>query len=55
MKIPEHINLEDLKAILKAANIHVSFRGQFMRLSCYVYNTKAHFEALANLIVSKYG
>ena len=46
LKIPRTVNLEKLKSELKAANIHVSFRGDFMRISCHLFNTKAHSEKL---------
>ncbi|WP_179346547.1 aminotransferase class V-fold PLP-dependent enzyme [Winogradskyella ursingii] len=50
IKIPENLNLEKLKQNLKDANIHVSFRGRYIRISCHVFNTKLHFERLVEAI-----
>ncbi len=44
--LPDHINSEELKAKLKKEQIFVSFRGNAMRVSCNVYNTKQDFEKL---------
>lgn len=52
IKTPKTINLEHLKEVLKAANIHVSFRGEYIRISCHLFNTKAHFEKLVDTIKS---
>lgn len=46
IKIPETINLKQLKADLKAAKIHASFRGNYIRISCHLFNTQTHFEKL---------
>ena len=50
IKIPKTINLDQLNAELKNANIMVSIRGDYMRLSCHLYNTKAHFEKLVKTL-----
>ena len=50
IKIPKTINIDTLKSELKAANIHVSFRGEYMRISCHLFNTKTHFEKLVKTI-----
>lgn len=52
IKIPKTINIEKLKLTLKDNNIHLSFRGEYMRVSCHVFNTEAHFEKLVNVIKS---
>ncbi|TCK64771.1 selenocysteine lyase/cysteine desulfurase [Winogradskyella wandonensis] len=52
VKISEFVNVDDLKAVLKANNIHLSFRGEYMRVSCHIFNTEAHFEKLVNVIKS---
>ncbi|ARV08418.1 aminotransferase class V [Winogradskyella sp. PC-19] len=52
IKIPNTVNIEKLKGELKANNIHLSFRGEYMRVSCHVFNTKAHFEKLYQVINS---
>ncbi|WP_298541966.1 aminotransferase class V-fold PLP-dependent enzyme [uncultured Aquimarina sp.] len=44
--LPNHIDLEEIKAKLKKAQIFVSFRGNAMRVSCNVYNTEEDFEKL---------
>ncbi|WP_400079004.1 aminotransferase class V-fold PLP-dependent enzyme [Winogradskyella sp. R77965] len=50
IRIPRTIDLEKLKKELKNANIIVSFRGDYIRLSCHLFNTKAHFEKLVKTI-----
>jgi len=50
IKIPKTIDLDKLKHELKNANILVSFRGDYMRLSCHVFNTELHFEKLVKTI-----
>ncbi len=50
IKIPKTVDLDKLKNELKAANIHLSFRGDYMRVSCHLFNTKEHFEKLYNTI-----
>lgn len=44
--LPDHINLEELKAKLIKEQIFVSYRGNAIRVSCNVYNTEADFEKL---------
>ncbi len=50
VKIPKRVALEELKTELKKSNIVVSFRGEYMRISCHVFNTKAHFDKLVNTL-----
>ncbi len=50
IKIPKTVDIDRLKNELKAANINVSFRGEYMRLSCHLFNTKGHFEKLVKKI-----
>lgn len=50
IKIPEAIDIEQLKLDLKSRNIHLSFRGKYMRVSCHIFNTEAHFDKLYNVI-----
>jgi selenocysteine lyase/cysteine desulfurase len=50
IKIPKSVDLDNLKSELQSANIHVSFRGDYMRISCHLFNTKAHFEKLVHAI-----
>ncbi|KAA1247721.1 aminotransferase class V-fold PLP-dependent enzyme [Aquimarina sp. RZ0] len=46
--LPKHINSEKLKTSLKEAKIIVSFRGNAVRISCNVYNSKDDFMRLLN-------
>lgn len=50
VKIPVDLDIEKLKIALKEANVFISFRGKYIRLSCHLYNTKEDFEALVNCI-----
>lgn len=43
---PEHLDVDNLKTILKQENIIVSFRGNAMRISPNVYNSEADFDQL---------
>ena len=44
--LPENMNVEKLKANFAANNIYVSFRGNAIRISPHVYNTKEDFDKL---------
>ena len=48
--IPEGTDIDQLKQGLKEANIIVSFRGDYIRISSHLYNTNAHFEKLYHTI-----
>ncbi|MGB0980625.1 MAG: aminotransferase class V-fold PLP-dependent enzyme [Winogradskyella sp.] len=50
VKIPSSVSIDKLKSELKAANIHLSFRGEYMRISCHLFNTKTHFDTLVKTI-----
>lgn len=52
IKIPKSVNTETLKTELKANNIHLSFRGKYMRVSCHLFNNETHFEKLFKVINS---
>ena len=52
IKLPEGLNIETLKIALQKQQIFVSFRGQFIRISCHLFNTKKDFEKLVNCIKS---
>ena len=52
LKIPNSTSLEELKQTLKRNNIIVSYRGEYMRLSCHVFNSKLHFDRLADILES---
>ncbi len=46
--LPEHIDLEKLKKEFTKNNIYVSFRGNAIRVSPHVYNTKEDFDKLVS-------
>lgn len=50
--LPETINLDKLKAEFSKQNIYVSFRGNAIRVSPHVYNTKEDFEKLVKCFES---
>jgi len=50
--LPETINLNKLKAEFSKQNIYVSFRGNAIRVSPHVYNTKEDFEKLVKCFKS---
>ncbi|WP_241478996.1 aminotransferase class V-fold PLP-dependent enzyme [Psychroserpens jangbogonensis] len=52
VKLPEGLDIIKLKANLLDQNIFVSFRGEYIRVSCHLYNTKKDFDTLVNCIKS---
>ncbi|WCO00396.1 aminotransferase class V-fold PLP-dependent enzyme [Psychroserpens ponticola] len=52
VKLPKNLNVERLKTALQEQQIFVSFRGEYIRISCHLYNTKSDFETLVNCIKS---
>ncbi len=50
--LPETIDLEALKSELQKQQIFVSFRGNYIRISCHYYNTKDDFIKLYHCIKS---
>ncbi len=50
--LPDTINLEKLKAAFTKNKIYVSFRGNAIRVSPHVYNSKADFEKLVGCFKS---
>ena len=52
IKIPKGFDVEKLKRGLKDANIVVSFRGDYIRISSHLYNTEEDFEKLYHTIRS---
>ncbi|WP_075342937.1 aminotransferase class V-fold PLP-dependent enzyme [Tenacibaculum agarivorans] len=52
IQLPPSINHEILKEKLRVEQIFVSFRGNYIRVSCHVFNTKEHLDKLANCILS---
>ncbi|WP_435413120.1 aminotransferase class V-fold PLP-dependent enzyme [Psychroserpens mesophilus] len=52
VKLPSDINITQLKSTLQAQQIHVSFRGEYIRISCHLYNTNTDFDRLVRCITS---
>lgn len=52
IKLPEHLDIKKLKIALQEQQIFISFRGQYIRISCHLFNTETHFENLVNCIKS---
>mgnify|MGYP000026478094 FL=1 len=52
VELPQNLNIEKLKSKLKEAKIFISFRGNYIRLSCHLYNTKNDFKKLTDCILS---
>lgn len=52
VELPHQLDKELLKEKLKENHIYISFRGDYIRISCHVYNTKEDFEKLVNCIKS---
>jgi selenocysteine lyase/cysteine desulfurase len=48
--LPAQISISALKEALIKNKIYVSFRGNYIRLSCHLFNTKEDFEKLTNCI-----
>lgn len=52
VKLPEGFDIKKLKAELQKQHIFISFRGQFIRISCHLFNTEKDFKKLVNCIKS---
>ena len=52
IKLPKHLDIKVLKSSLKEHNIFVSFRGNYIRLSCHLFNTTQDFKKLIDCIKS---
>lgn len=52
VELPKKLDINALKEKLKAEDIYISFRGNYIRISCHLYNTKEDFIKLANCITS---
>jgi selenocysteine lyase/cysteine desulfurase len=50
IKLPEDLEINHLKSLLKAHQIYVSFRGRFIRISCHLFNTKQDFIKLVKCL-----
>ncbi|WP_347921726.1 aminotransferase class V-fold PLP-dependent enzyme [Pontimicrobium sp. SW4] len=52
VELPKNLDIELLKQKLKEENVFISFRGNYIRLSCHLFNTKDDFTKLTNCIMS---
>ncbi|WP_418604341.1 aminotransferase class V-fold PLP-dependent enzyme [Hwangdonia sp.] len=52
IKLPKELNLDALKKDLFSKNIFVSFRGNYIRISCHLFNTAEDFKPLVACIAS---
>ncbi|EAR12162.1 Aminotransferase, class V [Polaribacter irgensii 23-P] len=52
VELPSKLDVEQLKKELLKEQIFISFRGNYIRLSCHLYNTKEDFKKLTNCILS---
>ena len=50
IRLPEHLNPDDLKQQLTQKNIHLSLRGSALRISPNVYNDEEDIEALLTVL-----
>ena len=52
VELPKELDIKLLKSKLRETNIFISFRGNYIRLSCHLYNTKEDFKKLTDCILS---
>ncbi|WP_296386786.1 aminotransferase class V-fold PLP-dependent enzyme [Winogradskyella sp.] len=52
IKLPENLDLDALKKDLFSKHIFVSFRGNYIRISCHLFNTSDDFKPLINCLAS---
>lgn len=52
IKLPETLNVDALKKDLFSKNIFVSFRGNYIRISCHLFNTSEDFKPLISCLSS---
>ena len=53
VKIPESIDKDALKETLLKNNVYVSFRGNYIRVSCHLFNTSDDLRVLSDCILNK--
>ncbi|MFY7672306.1 aminotransferase class V-fold PLP-dependent enzyme [Tenacibaculum sp. MEBiC06402] len=53
IQLPETIEMERLKNRLQREKIFVSYRGNYVRISCHLYNTKEEFDKLTECFLSE--
>ncbi len=52
IKLPDNLDIKVLKAALADHNIFVSFRGNYIRISCHLFNTAEDFKKLVTCFSS---
>lgn len=52
VELPKELDIDQLKLKLKEQHIFISFRGNYIRISCHLYNTKEDFKKLTDCILS---
>ncbi|MDG1296069.1 MAG: aminotransferase class V-fold PLP-dependent enzyme [Saprospiraceae bacterium] len=50
LKLPEGLDKKQLKAKLKAHNVYLSIRGDYIRIASHLYNNDRDVEVLANVL-----
>ncbi|WP_411768456.1 aminotransferase class V-fold PLP-dependent enzyme [Winogradskyella sp. A3E31] len=50
VELPEGLDSQRLKSVFQENNIYVSYRGNYLRLSCHLFNTKTDFERLVKAV-----
>jgi len=50
VKLPSHMDKDELKQKFAQHNIHVSMRGEFVRISMHVYNTEEDLNTFINVL-----
>jgi selenocysteine lyase/cysteine desulfurase len=53
IQLPNHVNIENLKKRLQEEQIFVSYRGNYVRISCHLFNTKEDFDKLTTCFLSE--
>ena len=46
IKLPEVLNVDHFKQVLNEHHVYLSFRGNYIRISCHLFNTKDDFNKL---------
>ena len=52
IELPKNLDIDDFKSELQRQNIFLSFRGNYIRVSCHLFNTKEDFKKLIASISS---
>jgi len=52
IELPKDLDRKVLKTALQERNIYVSFRGNYIRVSCHVFNTQEDFRVLVDCMAS---